>query len=221
MKKTDYFGNEWIGLFAKTNNEYTIAPIDSPKKFVDALEESLKTRCILTTIGDTNLAGGYICMNSYGIILPNIASEKEKKYLEQETGLGVHISESRHNAHSNNIAVNDKTGLINPNIEEKEKEKIEETLKVKLEYGRIAEYSTVGSNLLLNSRGFLANFRANENEIAEIEKKLQIKGSRGTINTGVGFISLGAIANDNGYVVGNNTTAYEMGRIEEVLEFIG
>ncbi|MFA5050417.1 MAG: translation initiation factor IF-6 [Candidatus Micrarchaeia archaeon] len=220
MNKTNYFGNEWIGLFAKTNNKYTIAPIDSPKKFVDELEECLKTTCILTTIGDTNLAGGYLCMNSNGIVLPNIASEKEKKYLEKETGLSVYISKTNYNAHANNIVVNDRCGLINPHVEENEKEKIEDALQIKLQYCKIADYSTIGSNILMNNRGFVANFRASEKELAEIEKRVGIKGARGTINTGVGFISLGAIANDNGYVVGNATTSYEMGRIEEVLEFI-
>lgn len=220
MKRIAYQGNDWIGMFSKTNNEYTLVPIDSTKKFIESLEDNLKTKCIKTTIGETNLIGSYVAMNSNGIILPNITYGEEATLIKKETGLNVHINKDNHNANGNNIIVNDKGGIINPRVREKEKDKIQDVLGVELISKKISEYSTVGSNAIVNNKGFLLNYRIDEIELKEIEEILKIRGLRGTINLGTGFISIGALANDYGYIVGKKTTAYEMGRIEESLGYL-
>ena len=48
MKKTTYFGNPWIGMFVKTNDNVTMLPIDSMKKLEDVVAENLKTEIIKT-----------------------------------------------------------------------------------------------------------------------------------------------------------------------------
>ena len=219
MKKIAYSGNDWVGMFVSTNNEHTIIPIDSTKKFREILETNLKTECIPMTVGETNLAGIYLAMNSNGIILPNIATKEEIKELKK-TGLNVYVNQDNHNANGNNIAVNDKGGIINLRIDKKEIKKLEDVLGVEIVPRKIAEYTTVGSSVLVNNAGFLMNFRASEDEVKEIEEILKVKGLRGTTNTGTGFVPIGCIANDNGYVVGYLTTAYEMGKVEEALGFL-
>lgn len=219
MKKIAYQGNDWIGMFVRTNNEYTLVPVDTSEKFIEVMEENLKTECIATTIGDTNLAGIFAVMNSNGIILPNIASEEEKIRL-RKTGLNMYVNKDNHNTNGNNILVNDKGGIINPKISNKEKKKIEDTLGVELEARKISEYYTVGSSGLVNNKGFLLNFKSSEGEVKELEKILKVNGMRGTINTGIGFVSIGAVINDNSYIVGPGTSAHEMGRIEESLGYL-
>ena len=54
----------------------------------------------------------------------------------------------------------------------------------------------------------------------EIASILKVRGSKGTVNLGTGFVSIGMIANDNGYLAGEKTSAYELGRIEEALGFL-
>ena len=54
----------------------------------------------------------------------------------------------------------------------------------------------------------------------DIKSILKVPGNKGTVNTGTGFVSFGAKANRNGYIVGEATTAFEMGRIEEALGLI-
>ena len=202
-----------------SNNEYCFVPVDSNKKFRDSIEECLKVECIPTTIGDNNLLGMDLVMNSNGIIAPNISSEEEIKTLKK-TGLSVYVNKDNHNANGNNILVNDKGGIINPRISEQEKKKIEDTLGIELEYRKVSEYYTVGSSGLLNNKGVLLNFRANQEEVDEVGNILKVPGLRGTTNLGTPFVSMGAVANDNGYAVGRITTAYEMGRIEEALGFL-
>lgn len=219
MRKIAYQGNDWIGMFAESNNDYTIVPVDSSGSFTEKIEEILKTECIQTTIGETNLVGIYTVMNSNGIILPNIATQEEVKILKK-TGLNIYISKDNHNANGNNILVNDKGGLIHPGISKEEKLKIQDVLGVELESRKISDYTTVGSSGLVNNRGFLLNFKTSEEELKELEEIFKVKGMRGTINLGTGFVSIGAIVNDKSYLVGRITTAHEMGRIEESLDYL-
>ncbi len=220
MRTTAYQGNDWLGMFATTNNKHTIIPIDSNENFKIAIQENLRTVCIPTTIGNTNLTGSYIAMNSNGLVLPNIATKEEAEHLKKQTGLNVYINKDDHNANGNNIVVNDKGGLVNTHVERKEIEKLSDALGVELVPMKISGYSTVGSSVLANNRGFLLNFRATEEEVKEISGILKVKGGRGTINMGAGFVSVGTIANDHSYVVGNITSAFEMGRIEECLGYL-
>jgi len=219
MRQTSYFGNPWLGMFIATNDRFTLLPLDSMKKLEDAVVGALGTETIRVSAGDSNLLGIYVAMNSNGIILPNIMRESEIDRIK-ETGINVYVSQEKYNAHGNNIAVNDKGGVINPNVDPGEKRRIEDALGVELVAMRIADYSTVGSACLAANTGFLAHFKASDDEMAELKGVLKVSGSKGTVNTGMGFVAFGAVVNRRGYVVGEQTTAFEMGRIEEALGLI-
>lgn len=219
MRSCTYFGNPWIGLFAATNNEITLVPIDFSEKIADIFQQNLKTQIIRTTIGETNLHGLYVAMNSNGIILPNIITEAELSSLKKVFH-NVYVSQDKQNAHGNNIVVNDKGGMINCNVSTEEKKKIQDTLGVELVEMRIAGYPTVGSSCIATNNGFLAHYAVSEDDIAKIKSILKVPGSKGTVNLGTGFVSLGVIANNKGYVAGEKTTAFEMGRVEDGLGFL-
>lgn len=219
MKKTSYFGSSWLGLYLKGNNEYTLVPVDTMDKVLDSIRINLKTEPCKVVISNSNLIGPYIAVNSNGAILPNVCSDEEVANIKK-LGLNVYRSDERNNAHGNNICVNDKGGAINPYVHPEEKKKMEDVLGVELIAGSVAKYTTVGSCVLANNRGFVAHFSSSDADIKMLETALKVKGMKGTINTGTGFVAVGAITNDNGYVVGENTTAYEMGRIEDALSFI-
>jgi len=219
MKRTGYFGNSWIGLFTRSNRTHTFVPIDTTDKMIATIEENLKTEVIKTLIGGSNLVGLYMAMNSNGAILPNIASDEEIA-LVKKTGINVYRSHEKHNAHGNNLLVNDKGGLVNHEISQPERNRMEDVLGIKLLDGSIAKYNTVGSCAIATNKGFIAHFATSEAEIELLRNTFGVNGSKGSINTGTGFIQLGAVANDKGYVVGEQTSAFEMGRIEEALGFI-
>ena len=214
-----YYGNAWIGMFAKTNNEITLAPVDASEKLVKAIEEKLETRVLKTLVGGSNILGIYLAMNSNGLILPNVVGEKEIELIKK-TGLNVYVSQEKKNAHGNNILVNDKGGLINKNISNEERKNMEDVLGVELVPRDVAKYATVGSACLANNNGFLAHYNTSDEEMAVIGKILKVNGSKGSINYGTGFISLGVITNDHGYVAGEKTSAFELGKVEEALGFL-
>jgi len=217
--KTSYFGSSWLGLYLKGNNKYTLVPVDVMDKVLDAIRSTLKTEPCKVIVSNSNLIGPYMAMNSNGAVLPNVCNDEEVANIKK-LGLNVYRSGERNNAHGNNICVNDKGGVINPHVHPEEKKKIADALGVELLEGSVANYTTVGSCVLANNKGFLAHFASSENDMKMLEDALKVKGMKGTINTGTGFVSIGAVTNDNGYVVGEHTTAYEMGRIEEALGFI-
>jgi translation initiation factor 6 len=218
MNKCDYFGNPWIGMFIKTNDSVTLIPKDSLKKLEKRMEP-LDTRIVKTSVGESNLLGIYVAMNNNGSILPNIATDEEVKGIKK-LGMNAYRSESRHNANGNNIAVNDKGGIINPNVSSAERKKMEDVLGVELVPMRIGGYSTVGSSCIATNKGFLANYKATADELKRISSALKAKGERGTVNMGVGFVSFGVVVNSKNYVAGMNTTAFEMGRVVDALGLI-
>lgn len=217
--KAAYFGNPWIGMFIRTNDEITMLPIDSMDKLGDMVRERLKTEVVKVGIADSNLLGVYVAMNSNGAILPNVAREEEIALLKK-AGLNVYISKDLHNANGNNIAANDLGGIINPYVERAEAAAIGDVLGVELVPMTVAGFSTVGSACVATNTGFLAHYRSGEDDLARLRDALKVQGSKGTVNTGTGFVAYGAVVNSNGYVVGEDTTAFEIGRLEEALGLI-
>ncbi|MDD5340126.1 MAG: translation initiation factor IF-6 [Candidatus ainarchaeum sp.] len=219
MERCAYFGNPWIGMFIKTNDSVTMLPIDSMKKLEEAAEASLKTKILKVSAGGSNLIGVYVALNSNGAILPNIMNEAEVAEIKK-AGLNVHVSAERNNAHGNNLAVNDKGGIINPYVDRAEARKMEDVLGVELVPMGIGGYTTVGSACIATNTGFLAHYKASEDDIARLKGALKVDGSRGTVNTGTGFVAYGIVVNRNGYIAGDGTTAFELGRLEEALGLI-
>jgi translation initiation factor 6 len=219
MDKCAYFGNPWIGMFIKTNDSITVLPIDSMKKLEDAAAANLKTSIVRVSAGDSNLLGIYVAMNSNGAILPNIMREEEVAGLKK-AGLNVYVSAERNNAHGNNIALNDKGGVINPHVDRAEAKKMEDVLGVELVPMTVGAYATLGSACIATNTGFLAHYKASEDEVRMLRDALKVDGSRGTVNTGTGFVAYGAVVNRNGYIAGEGTTAFELGRLEEALGLI-
>lgn len=206
-------------MFMCTNDRHTFLPVDSMAKLEEAAREGLGTETMKVSMGDSNLLGVYMVINSTGAILPNIATEKEIA-LMKSTGLNVCVSTEKYNAHGNNIALNDLGGVINPHIGREEAKKMEDALGIELVPMTIAGYTTVGSMCLATKNGFLVHFKASEEEMTTLESILKVKGNRGTVNTGTGFVSYGAVANMRGYIVGEQTTPFESGRLEEALGLI-
>lgn len=214
-----YLGNPWLGMFVTTNDVVTFIPHDAQPSLAEKAEKYLGTETKPVNVGDSNLIGLYLAMNSNGIILPNIASDEEIENLKK-TGMNVYRSGTKLNAHGNNIVINDKGGVVNRNVPPEEVKKMGDALGVELVPCSIAGYSTVGSVCMANNKGFLSHFRTSSEEMGLLSDVLKVPGYMGSVNTGVGFVSYGVVANNNGYITGLNTTAFEAGRVEEALGFL-
>lgn len=207
--------NPFIGLFGRANDTHTLLARNVQPNFLNACSV-LKTKVIQTSIGGSNLIGIYATMNSNGIVLSSVAEEEEIRELKK-LGFNVLRCSDKRNAVGNNIAANDKGGIINKNIDAKERRKASDCLGVPLEKLSLAGYETVGSACVVTNRGFVAHNDASDDEIAELESIFKVRGVTGTVNMGSPFPSLGLIANSHGYVMGEKTSGFEIVRIEEGL----
>jgi len=214
-----YYGNSWVGMFIKGNDSFTFIPVDALDIVKKTTEHYLKTTVVKISVAESNLLGLYMAMNSNGVILPNVATESEVE-LFRSLGLNVYVSKEKHNAHGNNIAVNNKGGIINPAVSKSERKKMSDALGVELLPAKIASYCTVGSSCLVNDRGFLLHYGASDAELKFLEEIFRVKGERGTMNTGSGFVSYGAVANKNGYIAGELSTAFELGQLVKAMDFV-
>ncbi len=219
-KRAAYFGNSFLGIFVAANNSHALFPDEAPHGFVEKVCGALGTKEVRCSIGESNLNGVYAAMNSRGIVLPPF-SRKAAERIGRETGLEAYMSSERMNAHGNNICVNDKGGIINEHVHPEERRRMEECLGVELVPMRIGAFTTVGSMCVANNKGFLVHYGAKEEEVKELEGIFKVEGMRGTANTGTGFVGVCVLANDRGYLAGQATTAFEMGRVEEALGFLG
>ncbi|MCK4319837.1 translation initiation factor IF-6 [Candidatus Micrarchaeota archaeon] len=219
-KNISYFGNPYIGLFLRTNETHTLVPLDATENFSSEIERFLKTETFSLSIYSSNLIGIYTAMNSSGIVLPNMVDKKEVEKLKKLES-NIYVSSFRFNAFGNNFLVNDNAGIANPDVPKTELKKISDVLGIEIVPRTIAGYKTVGAACVATNKGFLAHYACPDEERKELESILKVKGSIGSVNRGTGFIALGVSANSKGYVCGESTTAFEMGRIEEGLDFIG
>jgi translation initiation factor 6 len=220
MLRTAYYGNPFLGLFFKASNSLALAPIDAQDKNVSALEQELGVKVVKTLIGGSNLVGVYTAMNSNGILLPNVAQPAEVEAL-RKAGMNVLVSGELNNAHGNNLCVNDKGGIINPHVDSAQKKRMEDALGIELVPLSIAKHTTVGSACVASNKGFLAHYAASDDEIKAVEDALKVPGDKGTVNTGAGYVSAGIVHNDKGFVAGEASTGYELGKIESALGYIG
>lgn len=216
--KAANFGNPHLGLFVRATDKLAVADISSSPKLTSALS-ALGVPVVSGTFGGSGLAGVYLAMNSNGAVVPSFCSKDEISALKSH-GLNVLILPGAFCAAGNNIAANDFGAIVNPEFPPALAKKISECLGVEAVRRRVAGYLTVGSALLATNKGFAAHNRAGEEELKELQSILRVPGLNCTLNTGVAFVSICAVANSRAAIVGESSTGFEAGRLESALSLI-
>jgi translation initiation factor 6 len=70
------------------------------------------------------------------------------------------------------------------------------------------------------NKGVIVHPRATDSQIAQIEAVAKIPVGTGSINMGTGLVGTGLLVNEKGYLAGNATSGFELGRIEDVFGFL-
>jgi translation initiation factor 6 len=221
--QTNFFGDHNIGIYGKASDNVCILGSLVDEKNKKKIEELLKVKVYSLTVARTDLVGIFCCLNSNGIILPKILSEKELetfKKIEKEVGINLGIIKSKFTAMGNLILCNDKGAIVSKVFTKKEKKKIEDFLGVDSEFLSLGEIKTLGSCGIATNKGCLVHRDAKEEEIKVIEEVLKVKVDVGTANFGSPFVGSCGFANSNGAVIGESTTGPEFARISETLGLI-
>ncbi len=217
--RTSDYGNQFIGIYGACNDKLALIGINCSPKLERACKDALAADVIRLSISSSGLIGIYCALNSNGAIVPSTIEQSELKLLKK-MGLRTHKVKGRFTACGNNVLANDKGAVVNPRIPRSEVKKISECLGVEAVQMKIADYNTVGAICEATNSGFLAHTRTSEEELEKLKSILKVQGAIGTANMGIPFLGLCIIANSRGYVVGEKTTGFELGRLEEGLGFI-
>ena len=215
-------GSDYIGAFAVATDKFAVLARMISHNEQDRIEKNLGIKTITFDLDNSDLIGIYIAANSRAIILPNIIEEEEiahfRKEAKERLDVEVMIFKSSLNALGNNLLVNDKFALINPEYTAEEARELEDILGIESIRMSIGGFSTVGANNILTNKGIVLNNRAADEETEEIRKIFKgFQPSQSTANLGSLSIGLSTIANSTGLIAGDSTTGFELARISDGL----
>ncbi len=213
-------GNPFVGMFIKCSDRAALVPVDAPEKLVAKCRAALKVEPVRVAIAGSNLVGLFSAANSHGIVLTGMSYREEAGHLKKALGIEVAIVKGRHTAIGNNVLVNDKAAIANPQMSAADIRVLKDTLGVEVVKRSIGAFRTVGSAAVVTNRGLLLHTSVGDEELGELCSIFGVKGSIGTANMGVPFIGVCLAANSHGYVTGEATSGFELARIDEALGFV-
>lgn len=211
-------GDDFIGAYCIVSDSICVTGSKLKKSDHELFEKALLINPIVLTAGGSDLIGLFGKANKNGILLSNATYSSElKRFKEHFKDMNVEILESDLNAIGNNILVNDKIAIINPEYKEKDIKHIKDVFNVEVVPLEIAKYKTVGSHNILTNNGFVVNNNVSEEEFESL-KSFSKSISQSTANTGSLSIGISVVANSNGVLFGKSTSGYEMASIQDGLD---
>jgi translation initiation factor 6 len=215
-----FFGSSAIGVFARATDDCVLLRRDVEADLRGALEAELEVTAIPTTIGGSSTVGALCVGNDNGLLVSNRITDAERETIAEHTDLPVTELPGRINAAGNVVLANDEGAYVHPDLPREAVRAVKEGLGVPVERGELAGVRTVGTAAVATDEGVLCHPKATDGELDFLEELLGVYADIGTINYGGPLVGSGLVANDTGYVVGQDTTGPELGRIEDTLGYL-
>jgi translation initiation factor 6 len=213
-----FAGDPNIGVFARVIGNIAIIPPESPEDFRRAVSAALNAELVETTIQGSSIIGSLVAGNSRGIVVSGLATDEEIAVLEKHRK--IFLLKEAMNAAGNVIMANDTFAAVHPDMPTDLAHEIAEFLGVELITLTLGGVKTVGMAGVATNKGVLVHPRATAQEIARLEEVAKVPVGTGTINMGSGLVGTGLMVNESGYIAGNATSGFELGRIEDVFGFL-
>jgi len=211
-----------VGVFARLTNSYCLTALGGSENFYSVFEQELSKHIpvVHSSIGGTRITGRLTVGNRHGLLVPSITTDQEIMHLRNNLPDTVKVQkvEERLSALGNCIACNDYVALVHTDIDRETEEVIADTLKVDVFRATIAQNVLVGSYCVLTNQGGLVHARTPMQDMEELSQLLQIPLTAGTVNRGSDIIGAGVVANDWSAFCGMDTTATEIGVIENIFK---
>jgi translation initiation factor 6 len=218
--RASFAGSSHIGVFARSTNDTLLVRRDAEEELVAEMANELQVDTVSTTIAGSGTVGALAVGNENGFVVSGRAADREVEQLAETAERPVTELPGRINAAGNVILVNDYGAYVHPDLKREATTTIRDALEVPVERGDIADVRTVGTAAVATNEGVLCHPKAREAELEAIEDTLDVRADIGTINYGAPLVGSGLLANDHGFIVGEDTTGPELGRIEDALDFI-
>jgi len=211
-----------VGVFSKLTNSYCLCALGGSENFYSVFEAELSKHIpvVHSTIGGTRIIGRLCVGNRHGLLVPNIATDQEILHFRNNLPETVKVQkvEERLSALGNIIACNDYVALVHTDLDKETEEVIADTLKVETFRATIAQNTLVGSYCVLTNQGGLVHARTPMQDLEELSQLIQIPLTAGTVNRGSDLIGAGVVANDWAAFCGMDTTATEIGVVENIFK---
>jgi translation initiation factor 6 len=219
MERTITFGGDPnIGVFARVLGDIAIIPPESPEDFKAAVKAALDVTLVETTVQGSAIIGSLVAGNSRGMVASGLATEEEIDILSEHREVLL-LTESM-NAAGNVIMANDSFAAVHPDMPADLREAIGEFLGVETIALVLGGVKTVGMAGVATNKGVIVHPRATDRQIEQLEKIAQVPVGTGSVNMGSGLVGTGILVNEKGYIAGNATSGFELGRIEDVFGFL-
>ncbi|WP_458187747.1 translation initiation factor IF-6 [Haladaptatus sp. NG-WS-4] len=220
MLRTAFNGSSYVGVFARVTDEYLLIRPDLDDELVESLEDELDAELVETTLGGSSTVGALVTGNENGLLVSNRVTDHEREQIEEVVDLSITELPGRINAAGNVVLANDTGAYVHPDLSREAVQAVSDGLDVPVERGEIAGVRTVGTAAVTTNTGVLCHPKATDDELDHLEDVLGVPADIGTINYGGPLVGSGLLANAHGYVVGQETTGPELGRIEDALGYI-
>jgi translation initiation factor 6 len=213
-------GSSYIGVFSRATDDCLLIRRDAEDDVRESFAEELEVPVIQTTVGGSATVGALATGNANGILVSSRANEREIERIAEATDLPVGELPGRVNAAGNVVCCNDHGAYVHPDLSRNAVQAVQDTLDVPVERGDLAGVRTVGTAAVATNRGVLCHPKSTDEELDFLEDLLDVPADLGTINYGGPLVGSGLVANENGFVVGQDTSGPELGRIENALGYI-
>merc|ERR1712207_101651 len=172
-----------------------------------------KIPVIQTSLQDVRIIGRLCVGNRKGLLVPDTTTDQELMHLRNSLPDAVKIQriEEKLSALGNCIVTNDHVALIHPDIDKATEEIVADVFDVEC-----FRQSLVGSYCAVSNHGALVHPKCTKDEQKELSSLLQVPVMTGTVNRGSSVIGAAMVVNDWCSFVGADTTATEIGVIENI-----
>ena len=217
-KRLRIAGTSLLGVFARCTEKVALVPLEVGPENVRQLEEELEVLVVRGSISGSSVVGSLVCGNSTGFVTNPQASDEAIQRLST-LGKAARLP-GKISAAGNVVLANDGAAIVHPGLSSRACEILSKTLGVDVVQGTIGGLKTVGMAGIATNKGLLVHPRVSETELAVLDDLFGLPVDVGTVNFGSPLIGSGLLANSKGYIAGEETSAPEMGRIEDALGFL-
>jgi len=218
-----FHGDPNVGLHGIATDKYCLVGKGVSDQQFAELEANLKVPVYRTSFYGTDLIGLFVAGNSSVLLVPKIIFEPELKALKawlEKINVKLFVIDTEHTAFGNNILLTDKIAIISNVYDKNAKKQIQQALGIETVSMDLAGTSVPGSVGKITNKGAIFSPNISDAEIKKLEQVLKFEIGLGTVNLGNPFISAGLIANSFGFVIGAQSSGFEMSRVDESLGFI-
>jgi len=220
LLRAAFSGSAYVGVFARATDDCLLVRPDADETLLADLGEELDVPAVSTTVGGSGTVGALAAGNESGLLVSSRVRERERETIAAETDLGVTELPGRINAAGNVVLANDTGAYVHPDLSRPAVRAVKDGLEVPVERGMLGGVRTVGTAAVATNDGVLCHPEATDEELDRLEELLGVPADIGTINYGGPLVGSGLVANDAGYVVGQDTSGPELGRIESALGYV-